>query len=305
MLPEIYAKANLIDIIKMLPYDSYILLEKIKNRVEEKTKENQIIDINEIVEKNSYIDLKYLCDAMIIVMRTNKYNRRYFINNKVLKAVDKIYLDKNKKLAEKYGKIEKIIIGILNTYGTIEENEYKKLIDLALCKNIKNSLLEELEWKRLNLKNVVSLQPIKWQSGEKEKYKTKWNLEYDEKIIINTIREQKNRNLDYKEYSAEEYIDKVDQRFTKTDLEFIKYLEKYKEINKYSFIHTKKEIESGGNEVFQNNIQKFINYFELAPENANEFLEYYMNWYNNTPQFALCGYSPKELGQKYYKNRQI
>ena len=108
MLPEIYDKANPNDIIKMLPYNSYILLEKIIKYVKEKQIKNEIFDIKEKKHEYSYIDIKYLFDSMIFVMRTKKDNRRYFIDNKVLKILEKIYTDENRKLAEKYGKIEKV-----------------------------------------------------------------------------------------------------------------------------------------------------------------------------------------------------
>ena len=61
MIPEIYSEENLPDLIKMLPYDSYLTLEKLFKYLKRSN------DINKFTRQVDYKGIHYLEEAMIIM----------------------------------------------------------------------------------------------------------------------------------------------------------------------------------------------------------------------------------------------
>ena len=74
MIPEIYEKANSIELIKLLPYKTYIALEDLMEYI--KTSDN----IKEFFYHSEHQDVRYLEEAMIIIMRAKHMEYNYSLN---------------------------------------------------------------------------------------------------------------------------------------------------------------------------------------------------------------------------------
>lgn len=81
----LYEKASSEEIIRMLPYKSYIVLEKLM----EYTKNNT--DIEKFFHNVPYEAVKYLEESMIIEVRINKGRYQYLLTPGVIEQMKKIY----------------------------------------------------------------------------------------------------------------------------------------------------------------------------------------------------------------------
>ena len=72
MMPEIYEKADSKEIIKLLPYKTYTVLEDLIEYI--KTSD----DINEFCFNKDYLDVRYLEKSMIIFMRAKNMSINIF-----------------------------------------------------------------------------------------------------------------------------------------------------------------------------------------------------------------------------------
>ena len=140
MLPKIYENANDEMLLKILPYDSYLILEELIKYVKKNKIENNEITnkVYELFDKEIR-GISYLQDAMIIVLRATKDSHKYYIDKNVLNVLERLYTSENRKKAERYGKIEKLILGILYTYGIVEKKIFRELI----CEKMEELIPEE------------------------------------------------------------------------------------------------------------------------------------------------------------------
>lgn len=107
LMPDIYENADDEEIIKMLPYRAYKDLERLIEYV--KTSD----DIKSFFYKREHPDIRFLEEAMIIVMRAKYHDYNYSINPGVIEKLTRLFSEENKKIAERYGDIENLTVGRL------------------------------------------------------------------------------------------------------------------------------------------------------------------------------------------------
>ena len=73
MIPEIYENVDSKELIKLLPYKTYLALEDLIEYI--KTSD----DINKFYFDSGHSDVRYLEEAMIIFMRVKKYEHKYLV----------------------------------------------------------------------------------------------------------------------------------------------------------------------------------------------------------------------------------
>ena len=301
MVPEIYKEADAEDIIKMLPYDSYLALEKLIKYVKENKITNEDITdkIFELEDKYGY-EVNKLEEAMIVVLRVTKDSHRYYINQGTIESVEKIFTAENKKIAERYGKLEKIIYGILNTYGVVEDEFYRTTICTCMEEILTNEFIEDFSWSRLNLNMIIDYRKVGL-PDDKILYFTS-GVEYDEyeeknletNTINDIIKEQLDRDLEYKKFSKDEFIENAEEKLNQIDLRFLKYLKKFnKNIYDFQILELKKGIKRDSNPKILAKILELVD--PDTDEEYDKFLLEFMIWYNNIPRYILCGYSPAEM----------
>lgn len=114
MIPEIYENANPKEIIKLLPYKTYVALEDLMAYI--KTSD----DINKFYYDAGHSDVRYLEETMILIMRAKKFEHKYLLNPGVIEKLGKLFSKENRELANRYGRIEELTKGMLYSYGAVE-----------------------------------------------------------------------------------------------------------------------------------------------------------------------------------------
>ncbi|MDO5556886.1 MAG: hypothetical protein Q4G05_01390 [Clostridia bacterium] len=285
MLPEIYTNADTETIIKMLPYDSYKMLKKLVNYAKESN------DIKTFLNESNMQGAFYLQEAMIIILRAKYGKYNYSVNGKVLEILEKIFTEENEKIAERYGEMEKLIWGMLYSYGVVEENFFRKMICKYMKEMISPEELEDFLFIRLNLNNKVFTQSIKWTELNKvETFITYLDEEYYD--VENIIIEQKSRGLKYKIFSKEEILKRKEDLWDDKTKEFFKVLkDRNIDVWEYSF---KKMLKN--NELGFNITREILDLCECKEEKEiQQIISIFNEWYNNSPQYYLGGYSPIEF----------
>ncbi len=168
MIPEIYEKAEAKEIIKLLPYRTYQLLEDLMEYV--KTND----DIEKFFYNSEYQDVRYLEEAMIIVIRAKSMERKYSLNPCVIEKLYKLFSSENKELAKRYGRIENLTKGMLYSYGVVEFEFLRTQICKYMNEIISSEELEEIYFKRLNLNLDVNYYNVSWSNFVNIKMSEVW-----------------------------------------------------------------------------------------------------------------------------------
>ena len=301
MLPKVYNDLSVEKIIKILPYDSYLALEEIikyvkdNSNTEDVTK--KIISFYDKKDKG----VKYLIDLMIVVLRVKKGKHTYYVDLEVLKALEKIYTDENRKKVEEYEKLEKIILGILYTYGVVENKYFLKTISRCMGKIIPENEILKFVFTRINLSKIVKYEYLEWENNTVDEFITYLSsnntfdngFEPSRNDVINIAVEQKIRGLNYKKYTKDEYIAQAKSILGKREKDFLEYINQYEIIPNFIFELILVKIKSAVdvNEWFMPILE------EMEKDKVSEFLDKYKKFYNNLPSYVLCGYSPNEYSK--------
>ena len=225
LIPKIYRKADSIDIIKMLSYETYNSLENLIKYVKNSN------DIEGFVYDSKNKGAHYLEDAMIIVLRAKNMQYNYSINEGTLEELEKIFYEENKEIAKRYGKIESLITGILYSYGVIKKDELRSMICKYMNEIITEEELEELCFKRLNLNMFLNYFEINWNNLKKvESFVT--YLDREEVDVVEIATEQKYRNFEYKKIDKKEILSRKEFLFDKSTQKIYKAI---KSINGYLY----------------------------------------------------------------------
>ena len=107
MIPEIYEKVDSIELIKLLPYKTYIALEDLMEYIKTSN------DIKKFFYHSEYQDVRYLEEAMIIIMRAKHMEHNYSLNPGVIETLEKLFSKENKEIAKRYGRMEDLTKGLL------------------------------------------------------------------------------------------------------------------------------------------------------------------------------------------------
>lgn len=285
MMPKIYEKADSKEIIKLLPYKSYMALEELMEYV--KTSD----DINKFYFNTGHSDVRYLEEAMIIFMRAKKYEHKYFLNPGVIEKLDKLFSKENKELAKRYGRIENLTKGMLYSYGVVEFEFLRTQICKYMNEIIPSEELEDIYFKRLNLNLDVNYYNVRWtNTNQIQEFVT--YLDEEEDDIGYIVDEQKSRGLKYKNFKEHDILNREEYLWDKSTKKLYEYIKsKNENVWKYPFQRIIKKSELGEN-ILSELTEKCR--FE-DEEEIKEFMELFMEWYNNSPQYVLGVYSPAEF----------
>lgn len=285
IIPELYQEENLLELIKILPYESYLALEKLI----EYAKNNE--DITEYERKMDHVGIRYLEEAMIIIMRAKDREYRYSLNPGVIENLTILFNEENRELAQRYGEIEKLTEGILYTYGVVKYD----FLRTAICKYrneiISQDELEDIYFKRLNLNLFINHYTIRWtNTNQRETFVT--YLEEEEVDIGNIAAEQKSRDFQYKNVSEKEILQRQEYQWDDRTQKLYKFIKATNDnLWEFKFQKIIKKNELGKDILGElSNMCTFKEDKELK-----EFIDLFMDWHNNSPQYLLGGYSPNEF----------
>ena len=284
LVPGLYKGENLVELIKMLSYESYQVLENILKCLEKG------MELSNVIQDIEYEYLEELGDAMILVTRTCGRDIEYTMT---LNANDlaPIFSDENKKLAKRYDKIEKIVKGLVYSYGAVEIESFRKLVCKCMHEIIPEENMYYFIFTRLNLNLFLRYHYIHWEnSGQDECYLS--YLDSEEVDVSEIAAEQKSRGLKYKSFKEKDVLSREEYFWNEASQKFYEYLKgKNESLNEEESKLFIKRNELG--EDILDDLIRVACIFDL--EEANEFMAKFMEWYNNSPQYFLGGYTPAEM----------
>lgn len=291
MMPDIYEKADEETIIEMLPYRAYKELERLIDYI--KTSD----DIKNFFYKSEYSGIKYLEEAMIIVMRVKYHNYNYTLNQGVIEKLNGLFSKENRKIAQRYGKIENLTIGMLYSYGIVDFDFLRKQLSKYMNEIITETELRDIYFTRLNLNTFVNDYNIRWTNiNEIQSFVTYLDEEETPIDIGQIAEEQKARKMKYKQFSHQELLKREEYLFDERAKKLYKFLKsKNDNIYEWTFRRVLKNNELGIDILGElSNLCMFEDDLELK-----KFMNLFTDWYNNSPQYMLGGYSPIEFRENY------
>ncbi len=291
MMPDIYENEDEEKIIEMLPYRAYKDLERLIEYV--KTSD----DIKTFFLKREHPDIRFLEEAMIIVLRVKYHDYNYTLNPGVIEKLKGLFSEENKKIAKRYGEIEDLTKGMLYAYGIVDFEFLRKQLCKYMNEIITETELRDIYFTRLNLNLFVNDYSIRWTNTNEIQAFVTYLDEEESPIDIGQIaEEQKARKMKYKQFSKQELLKREEYLFDEKAKKLYKFLKsKNDSIFEWTFKRLLKNNELGINisgELF--NMCVFENDFELK-----EFMNLFNDWYNNSPQYMLGGYSPIEFREAF------
>lgn len=287
LMPDIYENADDEEIIKMLPYRAYKDLERLIEYV--KTSD----DIKSFFYKREHPDIRFLEEAMIIVMRAKYHDYNYSINPGVIEKLTRLFSEENKKIAERYGNIENLTVGMLYEYGIVDFDFLRKQLCKYMNEIITEKELRDIYFTRLNLNIFVNNYDIRWtNTNEIQSFVTYLDEEYSPIDIGEIAEEQKARKMKYKKFSKQEILKREEYFVSEKGKKLYKFLKsKNSNIFEWEFKELVKKNELGIDILGElSNLCMFEDDFELK-----KFMNLFTDWYNNSPQYMLGGYSPIEF----------
>lgn len=147
MMPEIYENADDEQILKMLPHRTYKDLERLIEYIKTSN------DIKSFFYKREHPDIRYLEEAMIIVMRAKHLEYNYFLNSGVVENLSRLFSKENNEIAKRYGeeldkKLKEEVSEYLADYSVEEMADVMEVIYAIL--EYRGTSMEEL--KKLELR---------------------------------------------------------------------------------------------------------------------------------------------------------
>ena len=291
LMPAIYENADDEEIIKMLPYRTYKDLERLIDYI--KTSD----DIKSFFYKREHPDIRFLEEAMIIVMRAKHLEYNYSLNPGVIEKLTRLFSDENKKIAERYGNIENLTVGMLYEYGIVDFDFLRKQLCKYMNEIITEEELRDIFFTRMNLNRFVNDYNIKWtNTNEVQYFVTYLDEEYSPIDIGEIAEEQKARKMKYKQFSKQELLKREEYLYDERAKKLYKFLKsKNDNIYEWTFKRLLKN-----NELGIDILGDLSNMCMIADDiELKKFMDLFTDWYNNSPQYMLGGYSPIEFRKTF------
>ena len=291
LMPDIYENADDEEIIKMLPYRAYKDLERLIEYV--KTSD----DIKSFFYKREHPDIRFLEEAMIIVMKVKYHNYNYTLNPGVIEKLNGLFSKENREIAKRYGEIENLTKGMLYAYGIVDFEFLRKQLCKYMNEIITETELRDIYFTRLNLNTFVNDYNIGWTNTNEIQPFVTYLDEEEVPIDIGQIaEEQKARKMKYKQFSKQELLKREEYLYDERAKKLYKFLKsKNDNIYEWTFKRLLKNNELGIDILGDlSNMCMFEDDFELK-----KFMDLFTDWYNNSPQYMLGGYSPIEFRETF------
>lgn len=291
MMPDIYKEADEEKIIEMLPYRAYKDLERLIEYA--KTSD----DIKTFFYKREHPDIRFLEEAMIIVMRVKYHDYNYTLNPGVIENLNGLFSKENREIAKRYGEIENLTRGMLYEYGIVEFEFLRKQLCKYMNEIITETELRDIYFTRLNLNTFVNDYNIRWTNTNEIQPFVTYLDEEEVPIDIGEIaEEQKARRMKYKQFSKQELLKREEYLYDERAKKLYKFLKsKNDNIYEWTFKRLLKNNELGIDILGDlSNMCMFEDDIELK-----KFMDLFTNWYNNSSQYMLGGYSPIEFRETF------
>ena len=287
MMPDIYKEADEEKIIEMLPYRAYKDLERLIEYA--KTSD----DIKTFFYKREHPDIRFLEEAMIIVMRVKYHDYNYTLNPGVIEKLNGLFSKENREIAKRYGEIENLTRGMLYAYGIVDFEFLRKQLCKYMNEIITETELRDIYFTRLNLNTFVNDYNIRWTNTNEIQPFVTYLDEEEVPIDIGQIaEEQKVRKMKYKQFSKQELLKREEYLYDERAKKLYKFIKsKNDNIYEWTFKRLLKNNELGIDILGDlSNMCIFEDDIELK-----KFMDLFTDWYNNSPQYMLGGYSPIEF----------
>ena len=291
LMPAIYENADDEEIIKMLPYRTYKDLERLIDYI--KTSD----DIKSFFYKREHPDIRFLEEAMIIVMRAKYSDYNYTLNPGVIEKLKRLFSKENRERAKRDGEIENLTVGMLYEYGIVDFDFLRKQLCKYMNEIITEEELRDIFFTRMNLNRFVNDYNIKWtNTNEVQYFVTYLDEEYSPIDIGEIAEEQKARKMKYKQFSKQELLKREEYLYDERAKKLYKFLKsKNDNIYEWTFKRLLKNNELGIDILGDlSNMCMFADDIELK-----KFMDLFTDWYNNSPQYMLGGYSPIEFRKTF------
>lgn len=291
MMPDIYKEADEEKIIEMLPYRAYKDLERLIEYA--KTSD----DIKTFFYKREHPDIRFLEEAMIIVMRVKYHDYNYTLNPGVIEKLNGLFSKENREIAKRYGEIENLTRGMLYAYGIVDFEFLRKQLCKYMNEIITETELRDIYFTRLNLNTFVNDYNIRWTNTNETQPFVTYLDEEEVTIDIGQIaEEQKVRKMKYKQFSKQELLKREEYLYDERAKKLYKFLKsKNDNIYEWTFKRLLKNNELGIDILGDlSNMCMFEDDIELK-----KFRDLFTDWYNNSPQYMLGGYSPIEFRETF------
>lgn len=291
MMPDIYENAVDEEILKMLPYRTYKDLERLIEYV--KTSD----DIKTFFYKREHPDIRFLEEAMIIVMRVKHHDYNYTLNPGVIEKLNGLFSKENREIAKRYGEIENLTRGMLYAYGIVDFEFLRKQLCKYMNEIITETELRDIYFTRLNLNTFVNDYNIRWtNTNEIQPFVTYLD---EEEVLIDIgqiAEEQKARKMKYKQFSKQELLKREEYLYDERAKKLYKFLKsKNNNIYEWTFKRLLKN-----NELGIDILGDLSNMCMLEDDiELKKFMDLFTDWYNNSPQYMLGGYSPIEFRETF------
>ena len=210
---------------------------------------------------------------------------------------DIVIMCENKKIAERYGNIENLTVGMLYEYGIVDFDFLRKQLCKYMNEIITEEELRDIFFTRMNLNRFVNDYNIKWtNTNEVQYFVTYLDEEYSPIDIGEIAEEQKARKMKYKQFSKQELLKREEYLYDERAKKLYKFLKsKNDNIYEWTFKRLLKNNELGIDILGDlSNMCMFADDIELK-----KFMDLFTDWYNNSPQYMLGGYSPIEFRKTF------
>ena len=291
MMPDIYKEADEKKIIEMLPYRAYKDLERLIEYV--KTSD----DIKTFFYKREHPDIRFLEEAMIIVMRVKYHDYNYTLNPGVIEKLNGLFSKENIEIAKRYGEIENLTRGMLYAYGIVDFEFLRKQLCKYMNEIITETELRDIYFTRLNLNTFVNDYNIRWTNTNEIQPFVTYLDEEEVPIDIGQIaEEQKARKMKYKQFNKQELLKREEYLYDERAKKLYKFLKsKNDNIYEWTFKRLLKNSELGIDILGElSNMCMFEDDIEFK-----RIMDLFTDWYNNSPQYMLGGYSPIEFRETF------
>lgn len=290
MVPEIYENADDKRLIEMLPYGTYKNIEKLIQYIETND------DIESFLFHGENINIRFLEESMIIVLRAKYKKYKYSLNPGVIEKLKRLFSIENRAIAKRYGEIENLTVGMLYTYGIVDFNFLRKQLCKYMNEIITEKELRDIYYIRLNLNTFVKDYNVRWiNNNEIQNFVTYLDEEYSPIDIGQIADEQKSRGMLYKQFSKQEILNRKEFLWTQKAQNLYDFMKSINsEIYEWHFKRVLKKNELGLD------ILKELSDMCIFEDEAEikKFLNLFTDWYNNSPQYMLGGYTPIEFKNK-------
>ena len=219
MMPDIYENADEEKIIEMLPYRTYKDLERLIEYA--KTSD----DIKTFFLKREHPDIRFLEEAMIIVLRVKYHDYNYTLNLGVIEKLKGLFSEENKKIAKRYGEIEDLTKCMLYAYGIVDFEFLRKQLSKYMNEIITETELRDIYFTRLNLNTFINDYNIRWTNTNEIQPFITYLDEEEVPIDIGQIaEEQKARKMKYKQFSKQELLKREEYLYDERAKKLYKFL---------------------------------------------------------------------------------